>query len=244
MKKINTVHTSRTMMFSELEKIMDYSIENDEYVYALEQNIMGKKSGSGITKTSNYLKSLYKFDLDYPPFKALKYFWKITERQDKPLLALIYAVYHDDLLKESIDIVKQCNIGEKLEIKDLEDNIEKRYPDRYSENTKKSLAQNIASSWKQAGYIQGKVKNIKVNNEISVKVACFSFILAYISGLNGDYIWRSAGCKALLLGEEKLRELAITANRQGLLLYQSAGDITVISFDYLMKEMGIDGIKD
>jgi hypothetical protein len=53
-----SIHTGRTMMFAELEKVMDYSIENDNYLQALEQNITGKLSNSGAVNTAQYLKKI------------------------------------------------------------------------------------------------------------------------------------------------------------------------------------------
>ena len=37
---LTTVHTARTLMFAELEKTMDFSIENDSYIESLNNNII------------------------------------------------------------------------------------------------------------------------------------------------------------------------------------------------------------
>ncbi len=242
MKKFRTIHTSRTMMFAELEKVMDYSIENDSFIESLAQNVTGKKSSSGVEKTANYLKRLYGLDMTYQPFKAFRYFWKLADNKDKTLLAFIYAINHDDLLAESIQVLQIIKPGEKVGIELFEEVIEKYHPNQYSANTRKSMAQNIASSWKQAGFIEGKVKNIRRQPEINFSVACFAFLMAYIKGDRGDFIWNSIGVKALCLYESRLRELAIEGAKRDLMQYQYAGSVTAIAFHNLLNKIGIDAI--
>jgi hypothetical protein len=237
-----TIHTSRTIMFAELAKVMDFALQNDEYLISLNQNVINKKSQSGIEKTTGYLKNLYSFDINYPPFIALKYFWQNSEDMDKPKLAILYAIGHDSLLAESISVIEETKIGNKVTVEKLEENIETYYPNRYSSNTRRSMAQNIASSWKQASFITGRVKNIRTQPEISYNVVAFAFLMAYLSGERGDFIMASKWTKALCLGESQIRELAFEASRRDLLQYQYAGSVTSISFNNFFKKLGIDGI--
>ncbi|MBK8405876.1 MAG: hypothetical protein IPL25_17960 [Saprospiraceae bacterium] len=113
MTKIKTIHTSRTMIYTELEKVMAYSLENDNFLKSLGQNVTGKKSNSGVEKTANYLKRLYGFDMQYSPFVAFKYFWKISDPNEKPLIAFVYAVNKDDLLAESVQFLQSVKPGVK-----------------------------------------------------------------------------------------------------------------------------------
>ena len=119
--------------------------------------------------------------------------------------------------------------------------IEKYHPNQYSANTRRSMAQNIASSWKQAGFIEGKVKNIRTQPEVTYRVACFAFLLAYLNGNRGDFIWGSIGVNALCLYESKLRELAIECAKKDLMQYQYAGSVTAINFTNLLNKIGING---
>jgi len=199
----STVHTSRTIMFSELSKVMDFAIENKDYITPFNNNIIGKKSNSGTIKTNRYLKQLYGFDLSDPIFKAFEYFWGVSEENEKRLLSIIYSISRDVLLAESVDVIRDTIVGEKVAIESLETNIENYNPNRFSPNTRKSMAQNIASSWKQGGFIEGKVKNIRSQPDINYRVACFAFLLAYLKGDRGDYIWSSLATKALCLSEKK-----------------------------------------
>ena len=229
------------MMYAELEKVMAYSLDGDNFLESLGHNVTGKKSNSGVEKTANYLKRLYGFDIQYAPFLAFKYFWKISEPSEKPLIAFVYAVNQDDVLAESIQVLQNVKPGEKATKELIEEVIEKYHPNQYSANTRRSMAQNIASSWKQAGFIEGKVKNIRTQPEVTYRVACFAFLLAYLNGDRGDFIWGSIGVNALCLYESKLRELAIECSKKDLMQYQYAGSVTAISFTNLFNKIGING---
>jgi len=243
MKKLKTIHTSRTMMFNELGKVMAYSLDDDRFLESLEENVTGKKSNSGAVKTANYLKRLYGFNIHYPAFAAFKYFWRISEPHEKPMIAFVYAINQDDILAESIEVMQNVKPGEKASVELFEEVIERYHPHKYSPNTLRSMAQNVASSWKQAGFIEGKVKNIRIQPEIGHRVACFAFLLAYLNGDRGDYIWNSTGVNALCLYETKLRELAFECAKRDLMQYQSAGSVTAISFTNLLNKIGINGDK-
>lgn len=231
-------------MYAELEKVMAYSIDGKKFTEALGQNVTGKKSSSGVVKTARYLKQLYGFNVQDPSFVAFHYFWKVSDVHEKPLIAFLYAVHQDVLLAESIEVLQRKKQGEKASVELFEGVIEKYHPNHYSANTRRSIAQNIASSWKQPGFIEGKVKNIRTQPVVTYRVACFSFLLAYLNGLRGDFIWNSIGVKALCLPESKLRELAMECAKKDLMQYQYAGSVTAISFTNLLNKIGIDGNKN
>jgi hypothetical protein len=226
-------------MLSELEKVMDFSMESGDFIDAMGENVFGKKSSDGIRQTKGFLKRLYSFDLQYPLFAAFKFFWKVSDTKEKPLIAFLYAVNHDELLAESMEVLQRVQPGGKASIELFEDVIEKYHPNQYSTNTRRSMAQNIASSWKQAGFIEGKVKNIRAEPDITYRVACFAFLLAYLKGDRGDFIWSSMGVKALCLPESKLRQLAIECAKKDFMQYQFAGSVTSISFTNLLNKIGI-----
>ncbi len=244
MKKIKSIHTSRTIMFAELEKVMDYAMAGDNFLESLGQNVTGKKSSSGIEKTARHLKNLYGFDTAYPPFVAFKYFWQQTETIDKPLLAIIYAIYHDDLLAESLEVLQETKLGDKAAVELFEKVIERYHPNQYTPITKHSIGKNLASSWKQVGYILGKTKNIRTQPDIHHKIACFAFLMAYLKGERGEFIWNSIGVKALCVYETQLRELAVDCARRDLMQYQHAGDVTSISFTHLLNKINIHAIEN
>jgi hypothetical protein len=179
-----------------------------------------------------------------PGFKVFKHFWRLSSEFDKPILALIYAIGNDYLLVESIPVLNKTMIGEKVTIESLESNIESLHPKRYSNNTRRSLAQNIASSWKQAGFITGKIKNIRTQPDINYLVVAFAFLMAYLNGIRGDFVMKSNWVKALSLDDKTLRLMAIEANKRDMLQYHYAGNVTSITFTNLLKKLNIDGIEN
>jgi len=231
-------------MFAELSKVMNHGVENDDYSDSLQQNVISKATKSGIKKTSQYLKRLYDFDVTLPSFRIFKHFWSIVVEKDKPLLALIYAIGNDYLLKNSIPVINNTEIGKKVTVESIENHLENLYPQKYSANTRRSMAQNIASSWKQAGFITGKVKNIRTQPEINYLVLTFALIMAYLNGLRGDFIITSDWVKALALKERTIRSLAIEAAKRDLLQYQYAGNITSITFKNLLNKLNINGFEN
>lgn len=231
-------------MFAELEKVMDYGMEGGNFIESLSHNVTGKKSSSGVEKTARHLRNLYGFDKNYPPFVAFKYFWPQTETADKPLLALIYAIHHDDLLAESLQVMQETKLGQKAAVELFEEVIERYHPKRYSKITKHSIGKNLASSWKQVGYILGKTTNTRTQPDTPYKIACFAFLMAYLKGDRGEFIWKSIGVEALCLHETQLRALAVDCARRDLMQYQHAGDVTSISFTHLLNKMNIHAIEN
>lgn len=212
---------------------------DDRYMDSLSDNIINKRTKTNLRRTSQNLLKLYGFNINIPSFKIFKYFWSLAETRDKPVLALLYALGNDYLLSESIQIVLSTPFGEKVSTEKLEENIESVHPQKFSLKTRRSIAQNIASSWKQAGYITGKVKNIRTQNNPDYLVITLALLLSYINGDRGEFILKSKWVKALGIGEDKIRELAYEAAKRNLLQYQFAGAVTTISFSNLLTQLGI-----
>ncbi len=227
-------------MFTELSKVMDHALHDDRYLESLNENIVNKLTKSNQKKTTSLLKLLYDFDVSFPPFVCFKYFWQIADVKNKPILSLLYALSKDYLLGESMYVILSTGIGEKVRIEKLEENIEARHPKRFTEKTRLSVARRIASSWKQAGYITGKVKNIRTQPNHCYHSVAFAFLMAYLNGDRGDFILSGKWVQALAISESLIRELANEAAKRDLLQYQYAGSVTTISFNNLFKKLNID----
>jgi len=231
MKQNKTIHTSRTLMFVELSQVMNHSIEGGDFNEILNSNVTSKLSNTNLIKTNQYLRQLYGFDMEDLLFRCFKHYWTLVDNEKKSILALLFALSNDFLLKESIDIVVNSKVGERVAIEKFDDNIEKYHQGKYSINTRRSAAQNVASSWKQAGYIQGKIKNIRVQPIHDYYTVAFALLLSYLHGDRGEYILLSKWIKALAISTEELRDLIKEAAKRDLLQYQYGGNVTVISFE-------------
>ncbi len=117
-KHIQTIHTSRTIMFDELNALISHGIFEEEEIVAL--NVFNKQSSSGIRKTLNYLSKLYDFRDDNQLWSTFLFLWKLSAEADRRILSLLYAVYKDDLLRASIPVVLDTPKGKKVQVENLQ----------------------------------------------------------------------------------------------------------------------------
>jgi hypothetical protein len=228
-------------MFAELSRIMTFAVSNSSFAGSFKDNVTGKLSRSNQIKTNRYLKQLYGFNLSDPVFATFYWFWKNVPESELPLITLLYAICRDYLLAESIDAIKKVQTGSKVTIDDLMNSIEAQHQGHFSLTTLRSVAQNIASSWKQAGFIEGKVRNIKTEPEIGYYTVSFAVLLGYLENLRGEYLLQSKYIRTLNLERPKLLELISEAAKRDILSYQHSGNIITLNFNKLLKEIGIDG---
>jgi len=240
-----SVHTGRTIMFAELSKLMDFSTGKDtDFESLLNENVIGKRTQANKKDTIGRLRRLYLFNETDPSFKMFHYLWGLIPGQQKPLLALLLAITRDNLLADSIDTVTKIAFGDRLPVQILEETIEAHYPKKYSEKTLLSIAQNIASSWKQSGHITGKVKNIRTQVNPSYYHVTYALFLGYISGFRGDFLFNTKWTKVLDCTDNELRILAQEAAKRDIITYQFAGNIVIVNFNSLIKKLNIHAIEN
>jgi hypothetical protein len=234
-----SVHTSRTLMLAELKDLMAQALETQDFTKAMEDNATGKRTKVNQSKTHSYLRNLYDLNPRLPRFQALVSFWKMAPESDHRLLALLYAIGKDFLLAESVQLLIGAPMGKKVATEDFRELVLKNHPNRYSLITLQSVAKNLASSWKQAGYLRGMYKNERVRVTPSYYVLTFAMLLAYLNGVRGQFILTSPTVEVLCLSDQQLRELAFEATKRDLMRFQSAGVVTAVSFDHLMEKIGL-----
>ena len=237
MSKPLTIHTSRTIMSSELIDVLNYPKNGLEHSHVMERNIFNKKTESSLKKTIRYLTQLYVFKKEDIRFKVLEDYWQHVSEEEKPLLAFLFAISKDYMLQESVPWVKSVPINDKAVIEGFEDKIKDQHPNRFSSKTLRSVAQNIASSWKQAGYIEGKVKNLRVKRTPSYLTVAFAFLMAYIDGARGEYMADHPSVKALDVSNEELHQLIKAAADRDLVRYNKSGSTMVISFENYLNRL-------
>tara|TARA_B110000208_G_C11648362_1_gene387094 strand:- start:129 stop:812 length:684 start_codon:yes stop_codon:yes gene_type:complete len=224
-------------MSSELIEVMDFPRENLDYFEIMADNVFNKKTESSKKKTINYLTQLYSFKKEDKKFLSLESYWNKIEDNEKPLLAILLAVSKDYLLEESVDLVKSTKSNNKASKEEFESNIDHYHPNRFSPKTLSAVSRNIVSSWKQAGYILGKMKNIRTVNPPSYFAVAFAFLIAYIDGLRGDYLFDHPSVKALDASKEEITTLIKAASDRELLDFNRSGVSLVISFEKYLKTL-------
>lgn len=226
-KKFNTIHHSRTIMFDEVERIVETGKLDNNFIKAIDNNVLGKKSQTALRNAKSKLLGIYSFDIDDPPFLLFLNFWDDSKEDERRLLTLLMALKEDSLLKKSIEFIQSVPVGEKIEKQPLVKYLSK-YVD-YTENTLKSSSRNIISSWKQAGFIGDGKSRLRTQPKITYQVVAYAIVLGVLDGLEGEFLVKSPYIQALGLSSDMLNQLLNEANINDLLKYQNTGGVVSIS---------------
>jgi hypothetical protein len=233
-----SVHTSRTMMLSELTTLLAASASDatkKEFFSAIIQhNLLGKSTLTARQLTAEHLAELYILDVDVCLFRVLRNFW-LREERSHPVLALLCALARDTLLRASVECIMQVHQGEQLTTADMVTFLNDLLPGRFSRATITSISQNVNSSWTQAGYLFGKVNKKRSHPIITPAVVAYALFLAYLDGARAQRLFDSIWVRVLNISKDKAHELAIAASRHGWLDYRRAGEIIDIRFPELLN---------
>jgi len=225
-------------MTSELSLILDGlpadSVAERYRQAIVDDNLLGKATRSTRLKAAGHLTSLYALDPSKAVFRLLRHFW-VADQVGRPMLAYLAASARDRLLRESSDIVLGCPRGQRLDAFMIAQALSERHPARYRPTTLHSTAQNLASSWTQAGYLTGKVNKCRSQPAVTPQVATYSLVLAYLCGFRGKLLLESFWAGLLDRTPAELMDLAIEASRQGWLCLKAAGSVVEITFPGLLK---------
>ena len=170
-----SVHMSRTMMLEDLSLVLGIESPDqskDAYRTAiLDQNVLGKPTRTTRQRSAKRLSELYALDPACPLFRLLRHYWGV-DRAGRPMLAFLAAAARDPLLRE-IDAVRagRRRRGELSRQNRSQITWSENYPGRFQATTQLSTAQNLASSWTQAGYLQGKVSKKRTRPGVTPVVA-------------------------------------------------------------------------
>jgi hypothetical protein len=150
----SSVHTSRTMMLEELTQALD-RVPPDapaaSYAHAIiEENILGKPTRSTRQRTAKRLSELYVLDPGLPLFRLLRYDWS-GGVEGRPMLAFLLAAARDPLLRDCTPDVQALDRDQLVTPTEIAVWLVEKYPSRFQPTTLHSTAQNLASSWAQAG---------------------------------------------------------------------------------------------
>ena len=223
-------HQSKTMMFHELEALMETGAVTPEELRlaAIEENAIGKATSNTRRLTYRHLASLYGL-VDQPPLtKALMRMWK-RDVQGRRLQALLVALARDPLLRGTGSVIMTGSVGQSLQWPLFGQAFVEAYPERFSEKMLRSLAQNCASSWTQSGHLKGAIKKIRQRVTPTPPTVAFAALIATASGFGGPSILSSGWMRVLDLAPEQALDALRRAEAIGLARVRSAGDVTEIS---------------
>ena len=233
-----SVHTSRTMMLGELSLLLAKVSANgkaESYVSAIvDENALGKPTQTTRQRTAKRLKELYSLDPNCTLFRLLRHFWS-ADQAGQPMLAFLAAAARDPLLRETTPFMLTVTVGTDVDAMMIGGYLNEKYPSRFRPTTLHSTAQNLASSWTQAGFISGKVKKSRARPTVTPVVAAFAVLLGYLCGIRGKLLLDSTWTRLLNRSPADITDLVIEASRQGWLNYKAAGSVVEVSFPGLLK---------
>ena len=233
----SSVHTSRTMMLGELSLVLEHVGKNakaDEYIAAVvDHNVLGKPTQTTRKRSAQRLVELYALDQSRAVFRLLRHFWT-ADASARPLLAYLAAAARDPLLRESTPFVVGIPVNAAVNATQVASYLKEKYPARFKPTTLLSTAQNLASSWTQAGYLAGKVKKKRTRPVVTPVVVTFALLLGYLCGLRGKMLLDTIWTRMLDRTPAEIADLATEASRQGWMNYKAAGSVVEITFPGLL----------
>ncbi len=240
-----SVHTSRTMMLDELLLVMDHvgpTAKTEEYFAAVvEHNVLGKPTQTTRKRTAIRLAALYGLDQSRPIFRLLRHFW--TDASARPMLAYLAAAARDPLLRESSPFVLGIPLSAAVNATQVANHLKERYPTRFKPTTLLSTAQNLASSWTQAGYLTGKVNKKRTRPVVTPVVVTFALLFGYLCGLRGKMLLDTVWTRMLDRTPAEISDLAMEASKQGWMNYKAVGSVVEITFPGLLTPQEEKGFE-
>jgi hypothetical protein len=229
-------HMARSMMFNEIE-VLQSALPIDttppDYKDAIEeQNILGKPTQSSRHKSYRHLMELYGLDPSLVIFRTMRRLGQEAPT-DLPLLAMLCTYCRDLQLRRSFELISTLTPGEHLTRDRMEQHLEESFPSQFSPAMKKSLAQNINTSWTASGHLQGRSKKLRTLPRSGWASSTFAMFLGYLLGLRGQILLDSVFGQLVAADPAQLVSHLQTASSRGWLRLRHGGGVTEIDFSEL-----------
>ena len=227
-------HTSRTMMLSELGRLLECDAENGSAEdLVIEGNILGKATMAGRRLSLQRLHELYALDRAVPLYSVLADLWK-REPQALPQLAILAALARDPLLRATAMPVLGLAQERDLDRDGVRDALSTTVGKRLNPSTLDKVVRNAASSWTQSGHLVGRT--FKKRRRIEAKPAALAFAiwLAQASGFTGNDVLSNGWVTTLDLDQERLEILLERVRAAGLVEIRQLGPHVEINSSRLL----------
>ena len=235
--KLTGGHMARSMMLDEMTALtstvpVEASLENYRQAI-LEDNTLGKPTYSSRQKSYRHLFELYGLDPSKALFAALRHLGK-AEPTSLPLLALVCTFCRDAQLRQSFSMVDRLFAGEKLSRIDMETHLEEGFPDRFSEKMKKSLAQNVNTTWTVAGHLKGRSTKTRSFPTPHPAATVYAMFAGYLLGLRADNLVQSVFGRLIAPDTALILQHLAQAASRGWIRFRHAGGVMETDFSPLM----------
>ncbi len=226
-----SVHTSRTIMladFGELLAAVPQKAVRGDYIAAIvDDNVLGKATIATRRWTGQRLGELYALDHRVPIFRVLRRLW-LVDVPGRPLLAMLCALARDPLLRSTAPAVLALPVGAELVRSRFQDEIRKVVGARLNESVLDKVARNAASSWAQAGHLQGRMRKIRTRVAPTPGSVAMAFWLGSLEGLGGPALLDCRWTRVLDRAGQDLLPAAFEAKQLGLIHARAGGGVVEI----------------
>lgn len=234
-------HGSRTIMLAELRLLLESrppETDIEQYRSAvLDDNVLLKKTAATRRESFRRLRELYALNSNVLLFHALRDLWD-AEVEAQPLLALLCATTRDPILRGTADLILAVPTEAQVTPHMISKAAQDSFPDRYNPTMLAGIGRHAASSWQQSGHLKGKLHKIRVQAESRPANVAYALLLGYLCGDRGEGLFHTLWSQLLDTPTHILHQQALVASQHGWLEYRRSGDVTDISFRYLLREKG------
>jgi hypothetical protein len=206
------------------------SASREQYKSAiLEENVLGKPTFSSREKSYRHLTELYGLD---PKLALFRVFRELSGRDSAsvPLMAMTCTFCRDPQLRQSFELIERLRVGQMLTREQMEEHIEAGFPHRFSPAMKKSLAQNVNTTWTASGHLKGKARKTRSLPEPSVAASTYAMFAGFLLGLRGEILVRSVFGALVAGAPEAIVSHLSTASARGWVRFRHAGGVFEIDF--------------
>lgn len=237
--------TSQTIMVSSLQRLLSLvpaEAPTDAYRVAVtDENVLAKGTTGGRAWAFRQLRRFYRLDPQSLLFRALRDLW-LADADGQPLLALLCAMARDPVLRASASVIVDAERGEVVGRRDFDEVIGAAFPGVYKESTRRTAAQNVASSWTQSGHLHAERPTRKVRARVRPTPTTVSYVLmlGHLEGARGQALFETLWAEVLDRPRSHLFELAATASQQGMLEFRHSGGVVEVTFGELLRPFDIE----
>lgn len=230
-------HTSRTIMLAELRILLDHNpptaAKSDYWRTIVEDNVLGKRTGSTRRLSAQRLSELYGLDPAIPIFRTFRLLWNMDEA-GRPLLAFLCAYARDPLLRLTAPAILNARQGESVTTAAIEKALIEVISGRFNPSILNKIARNAGSSWTQSGHLSGRAHKVRSRPVATPANTAFALFLGYLEGFRAQRLFATEWARLLDRAPEQLSELASIASQRGLLNYRNVGSVVEVRFPDLL----------
>ena len=226
-------HTSRTIMLDELTQLLDAvpgEARRQDYVDAVtHDNCLGKRTVATRQLSLQRLTELYGLDGRLLLFRELRNLWG-RHSSSRPLLALLLALARDPLLRATAGAVITTPLGHEFGRQAMKDSLYEAVGARLNEATLDKVVRNAASSWTQSGHLRGRGRKTRQRVEAPAAAVAYALLAGFATGRRGRLLFETPWTAVLDASPGALVDIAVDANRLGLLDLKHSGQMVDVSF--------------